>query len=105
MRKIKCHLQHNDAGIVVVIVLVMMMIMIIIIIIVTISIIDCAVPRSHDTYQFKSSWDLIRHISAAGILRFVRLIKLQQNYHVCHNSRCILKQKKNAACSNSRYIC
>ena len=51
-------------------------------------------PRSHYTYQFQTSWDLVRHISAARILRFFRLIELQQDYHICHNSRRILKQRK-----------
>jgi hypothetical protein len=49
---------------------------------------------SHDTYQLHTTRDLFRHISAANILRFVRLIELQQDYHVCHNSRRILKQRK-----------
>jgi len=49
---------------------------------------------SHVTYQFQSSCDSVRHISAARILRFVRLIELQQDYHICHNSRRTLKQRK-----------
>jgi hypothetical protein len=90
------HLQHTDAWIVVEMVLVMTVIIIIIIIIIIVTKfrIDLQFPRSRHTYQFQSSYDLVRHISATRILRFVRLIELQQDYHVRHNSRRTLKQRK-----------
>jgi hypothetical protein len=61
---------------------------------VKIMIIDSQFPPSHNTYQFHTSCDLVRRISAACILLLFRLIELQQDYHVCHNSRRTLKQRK-----------
>lgn len=56
-------------------------------------------PRLQITYKFQYLYDLISHIFVARKIRLFRLIVLRQDYHICHNSRSILIQRINTACS------